>query len=63
MDFQAQNMFITRAIKLANKEEKFALAAGVVELYGYNLQVIRNLAGDLGKSVADFHDEDEDNDN
>lgn len=56
-------MFITRAIKLANKEEKFALAAGVVELYGYNLQVIRNLAGDLGKSVADFHDEDEDNDN
>ncbi|MEQ2756436.1 hypothetical protein AAAV47_11265 [Staphylococcus hominis] len=63
VDFQAQNMFITRAIKLANKEEKFALAAGVVELYGYNLQVIRNLAGDLGKSVADFHDEDEDNDN
>lgn len=32
VDFQAQNMFITRAIKLANKEEKFALAAGVVEL-------------------------------
>ena len=63
VDFQAQNMFITRAIKLANKEEKFALAAGVVELYGYNLQVIHNLAGDLGKSVADFHDEDEDNDN
>lgn len=62
-DFQAQNMFITRAIKLANKEEKFALAAGVVELYGYNLQVIRHLAGDLGKAVADFHDEDEDNDN
>ena len=62
-DFQAQNMFITRAIKLANNEEKFALAAVVVELYGYNLQVIRHLAGDLGKAVADFHDEDEDNDN
>ena len=56
-------MFITRAIKLANKEEKFALAAVVVELYGYNLQVIRHLTGDLGKAVADFHDEDEDNDN
>lgn len=61
-DFQNQNMFITRAIKLANKEEKFALSAGVVELYGYNLSVIRHLAGDLGKTVADFIDEDEEDD-
>ena len=61
-DFQDQNLFITRAIKLAQKEDKFALAAGVTELYGYNLQVIRHLAGDLGKTVADFIEEDEDDD-
>lgn len=61
-DFQNQNLFITRGIKLAQKEEKFALAAGATELYGYNLRVIRHLAGDVGKTPADFRDEDEDED-
>lgn len=61
-DFQNQNLFITRAIKLAQKEDKFAVAAAVTDLYGYNLEVIRHLAGDLGKTPADFKDEDEDDD-
>ncbi len=61
-DFQNQNLFITRAVKLANQEEKFALSAGVVELYGYNLNIIRHLAGDLGKTPTDFRDEEDEED-
>ncbi|WDC93204.1 hypothetical protein PSR33_10445 (plasmid) [Latilactobacillus curvatus] len=30
------NLFVSRAIKLAEKEERFALAADMVSLMGYN---------------------------
>lgn len=60
-DFQNQNLFLTRAIKLSRLEEKFTLSVGITELYGHNLSVIRHLAGHLGKTVADFIEEDEDN--
>ncbi|AYF99761.1 DNA-binding protein [Lactococcus allomyrinae] len=59
-DFMSQNLFITRAIKLATKEEKFALGQALVELLGFNQHTIRALASDLGKTLQDFKDEDED---
>ncbi|MDT2741557.1 DNA-binding protein [Lactococcus garvieae] len=59
MDFNNQNMFITRAIKLAQKEEKYALEESVKALYGYNLKIIRDLAGMMGKVPKDFISEDD----
>ncbi|RZI48378.1 DNA-binding protein [Lactococcus kimchii] len=59
-DFQSQNLFITRAIKLAQKEEKYALEVVIRELYGYNLAIIRYFAGELGKTVAEFMEEEDD---
>lgn len=58
MDFNNQNIFITRAIKLAQKEEKYALEESVKTLYGYNLKIIRDLAGIVGKVPKDFISED-----
>lgn len=59
MDFNNQNIFITRAIKLAQKEEKYALEESVKTLYGYNLKIIRDLAGIVGKVPKDFISEDD----
>ncbi|MDU4517486.1 MAG: hypothetical protein E7I97_04460, partial [Lactococcus lactis] len=59
-DFQNQNLFIGRAIKLAQKEEKFSLELAIRKIYGYNLSIIRYFAGELGKTIGEFIEEEDD---
>lgn len=59
-DFQNQNLFIGRAIKLTQKEEKYSLELAIRELYGYNLSIIRYFAGELGKRISEFIEEEDD---
>ncbi|WP_332372154.1 DNA-binding protein [Lactococcus cremoris] len=59
-DFQNQNLFIGRAIKLAQKEEKFSLELAIRKIYGYNLSIIRYFAGELGTTIGEFIEEEDD---
>ncbi|MCT1215522.1 DNA starvation/stationary phase protection protein [Latilactobacillus curvatus] len=59
-DYNTANLFVSRAIKLAEKEERFALAADMVSLMGYNQHQIRELQSQLGKATREGLDEEDD---
>lgn len=59
-DYNTANLFVSRAIKLAEKEERFALAADMVSLMGYNQHQIRELQSQLGKAAREGLDEEDD---
>ncbi|KRN28874.1 stress induced DNA binding protein [Lactobacillus selangorensis] len=60
-DFDKENMFITRAIKLAAKEDRPALGQFLTTLLGTNNQHIAELQAWLGKTPrAGLDDEDDD---
>ncbi|MFL2028559.1 ferritin-like domain-containing protein [Loigolactobacillus zhaoyuanensis] len=64
-DYATQNMFIDRAIALADKENRPAMAAFLTDLRGQNNQAIRRLQAVLGKTaweglVEEDDDDDED---
>lgn len=61
-DFSFQNLFITRAIALAAKENKYHLQLALMELYGFNQEVIANLQAFLGKFPKEGLEDDEDED-
>lgn len=62
-DFSFQNLFITRAIALATKENKYHLQLALMELYGFNQEVLANLQAFLGKFPKEgLEEEDEDED-
>lgn len=62
-DYATQNMFIDRAIKLANKEERPAMAAFLIQLRGQNNHTIQMLQAFLGKNAWDgLVEEDDDED-
>ncbi len=61
-DFATQNLFISRGIALAEKEQKYALAAFLKELYGWLKQQIFCLQSFLGNEAADGLTEEEDED-
>ncbi len=53
-DFDFQNVFITRAIKLAEKEEKYGLQQLLVELLSFNKEIIyqvQRLQGKLSDKI------------
>lgn len=62
-DFDWQNLFIDRAIKLAEKEEKFSLQHALIELLAFNKENIltfQALNGHDARYGLDDEDEDED---
>ncbi|KRM59509.1 ferritin-like domain-containing protein [Secundilactobacillus malefermentans] len=64
-DYNTQNLFVDRAIKLAEKESRPAMAAFLTALRGHNNQAIRQLQALLGKTaweglVEEDDDDDED---
>lgn len=61
-DYATQNMFIDRAIVLAQKETRPAMAAFLTQLRGTNNQTIRVLQGFLGKNAWDGLVEDDEDD-
>ena len=62
-DADTHNLFIDRAIKLAEKENRPALATFLVTLRGTNNHIIRELQAILGNSArTGLDDEDEDED-
>lgn len=61
-DFDFQNIFITRAIKLAEKEEKFGLQQLLIELLSFNKEVIYQVQRLQGKTVRQDLDEEDDDD-
>lgn len=61
LDYQKANMFVTRAIKLAQKEENYTLEAAMVDLLGYHEHAIRLLENKLGYTV-DLDEDDDDDD-
>ena len=62
-DADTHNLFIDRAIKLAEKENRPALATFLVTLRGTNNHIIRELQAVLGNSArTGLDDEDEDDD-
>ncbi|CAM2876800.1 ferritin-like domain-containing protein [Levilactobacillus brevis] len=62
-DADTHNLFIDRAIKLAEKESRPALATFLVTLRGTNNHIIRELQAVLGNSAhTGLDDEDEDDD-
>jgi len=61
-DADTHNLFIDRAIKLAEKEERPALAAFLVTLRGTNNHIIRELQAVLGNDARDGLDEEDDDD-
>lgn len=62
-DADTHNLFIDRAIKLAEKENRPALATFLVTLRGTNNHIIRELQAVLGNSArTGLDDEDEDGD-
>ncbi|WP_262316893.1 ferritin-like domain-containing protein [Lacticaseibacillus parakribbianus] len=50
-DFTTANLFIDRAIKLAERESRPAMAAFLTGLRGYNNQQVRRLQAFLGKTA------------
>ncbi|WP_125981896.1 ferritin-like domain-containing protein [Loigolactobacillus iwatensis] len=61
-DYDTENLFIDRAIKLAEKEERPALAAFLVKLRGINNHNIRDLQFYLGNGARTGLDEEDDDD-
>lgn len=62
-DLSTQNLFITRAIKLADKEDRPAMAAFLTTLLGHNNRAIRELQAVLGKTAWEgLVEEDDDED-
>jgi len=59
-DFNTANLFVSRAIKLAQKEERFALATDMIDMLGYNQHQIRVLQSQLGKDAREGLDEEDD---
>ncbi|WP_283679648.1 ferritin-like domain-containing protein [Lentilactobacillus sp. Marseille-Q4993] len=59
-DFNTENMFVTRAIKLAQKEDKLVLAQELTNLLAANQHNIQTLSAMLGdwKIATDEDDED-----
>jgi len=61
-DFDTENLFVDRAIKLAEKESRPALAAWLVGYRGSNNRNIRQLQAFLGQDARDGLDEEDDDD-
>ena len=61
-DLATDNMFVTRAIKLAQKEERPAFQQLLVELLGWNNHQIRILQALLGKAAGEGFEEEDDED-
>lgn len=62
-DYNTENLFVTRAIKLAEKEDRPALAATLTTLLGQNNHAIQQLQAILGKTALEgLVEEDEDDD-
>lgn len=61
-DADTHNLFIDRAIKLAENEDRPALAAFLVTLRGTNNRIIRELQAVLGNDARDGLDEEDDED-
>ncbi len=61
-DFDFQNVFITRAIKLAEKEEKYGLQQLLVELLSFNKEIIYQVQRLQGKTLRQDLDEEDDDD-
>ncbi|RYL93597.1 ferritin-like domain-containing protein [Sporolactobacillus sp. THM19-2] len=61
-DFDTQNLFITRAIKLAEKEDKPALQAFLVQQLSWNNRQIRELQAYLGHAPREGLEEEEEDD-
>ncbi|BAP84880.1 DNA-binding protein [Paucilactobacillus hokkaidonensis JCM 18461] len=61
-DYATQNMFIDRAIVLAQKETRPAMAAFLTTLRGHNNHAIRTLQAVLGKDAWDGLVEEDDED-
>ncbi|KRM44068.1 DNA starvation/stationary phase protection protein [Lentilactobacillus parafarraginis] len=61
-DYDTDNMFVTRAIKLAEKEDRPVLATYLTTLLASNNHEIATLQGLLGKTPREGLDEDEDED-
>ena len=59
-DFDTSNLFVTRAIKLADKEDRPALAKFLVELLNENQRAIMDLQAYLGREARSGLDEDDD---
>ncbi len=58
-DYDTANLFVTRAIKLAEKEDRPVLAATLTSLLGANNHHIRTLQALLGKTPREGLDEDD----
>ncbi|WP_308399483.1 ferritin-like domain-containing protein [Weissella thailandensis] len=58
-DYDTENMFITRAIKLANKEDRPVLALALTNLLAANKHNIATLQALLGKTARDGLNEEE----
>ncbi|MFC6165087.1 DNA starvation/stationary phase protection protein [Lactiplantibacillus dongliensis] len=61
-DFDTENLFVDRAIKLAEKEERPALAAWLVGYRGSNNRNIRQLQAFVGNEARTGLDEEDDDD-
>ncbi|MFD1470967.1 ferritin-like domain-containing protein [Companilactobacillus mishanensis] len=61
-DLVTDNMFVTRAIKLAEKEDRPAFQELLVEMYGWNNHQIRVFQGLLGKTATEGLEDDDDDD-
>ncbi|AKP67503.1 ferritin-like domain-containing protein [Companilactobacillus ginsenosidimutans] len=61
-DFVTDNMFVTRAIKLAEKEGRPAFNKLLIDLYGWNNHQIRIYQALLGKTATEGLEDDEDDD-
>ncbi|MFD1671378.1 ferritin-like domain-containing protein [Agrilactobacillus yilanensis] len=59
LDYNKANMFVTRAIKLAEKEENYPLAQAMIDLLSYHQHAIRLLENKLGYHVDPDADEDD----
>jgi DNA-binding ferritin-like protein len=61
-DFNTDNLFVTRAIALAEKENRPAFAAELVALFGWNNRQIRKYQAVLGNTARVGLDEEDDDD-
>lgn len=59
-DYRTANLFVTRAIKLAQKEERLVLANELIDLLGRNQHQIRVLQSLLNLTPQDGLEEDDD---
>lgn len=58
-DFETNNMFITRAIKLAEKEDLVTLKETLVQILAYSKHQLRLIKNSLGKNIYDLIKESE----